>query len=87
MPIDRRLGGIQRALGRRGHRRAVDADLSSVQRLQAGDAAQHGGLATAGWPEQRIELPLLHAERNVVDRKVLLLRRKPDSESPVEWTF
>jgi hypothetical protein len=54
----------------RRHRRDVatgELDATGVRPLEAGDHPKQGGLARAGWTEQREELALIDDEVDAVD--------------------
>src|SRR5439155_22776950 len=47
---------------------AVEADDAALGTLQSREAPERRGLAAAGRTEQRVEAPVLHGERDVLDR-------------------
>jgi hypothetical protein len=52
--------------GQSGDVASVDADGARRRRLEAADHAQHGGLATAGGPQEGHELALVDAEGEIL---------------------
>src|SRR5262249_40813349 len=56
---------VRRVIGRVP---AADQDLALVRLLEASDQPQRGGLAAAGWPQERQELALMHLEGDGVAR-------------------
>ena len=53
--------------GRTAHHRVVDADVAFADALEAGDAAQHRGLAAARRAEQAADRPRGERQVQVVD--------------------
>ena len=51
-------------------RMAVDADVPGCRGVEAGDRAQKGGLAAAGWSEQREEFAGGNVEADIVERAI-----------------
>ncbi|MNT74090.1 hypothetical protein D3C72_2128710 [compost metagenome] len=49
---------------------AVEPDVATAQRLEAGNAAQHRGLAAAGAAQQAGDLTLRQLERHVIDHRL-----------------
>jgi hypothetical protein len=58
------------AVGSRcGHRLAVDRDRALLDRQEAADQIEQGGLAAAGRPKQSQELARAHVERYLFERQ------------------
>ena len=51
------------------HGLAIDDDGAAVRRLEAGDHPQQGGLAAAGWAEQREEFAARHLQADVIHHR------------------
>ena len=57
------------AFRRRAHQiLAIQQDLARIRQVEAGDHAQDGGLAAAGWAEQGEEFAALYAQADVMYR-------------------
>ncbi|MCH3719021.1 hypothetical protein LZB68_08060, partial [Campylobacter lari] len=71
--------------GGRGDDRAVQQDAAGAYRLEAGDGAQHGGLAAAGFAQQAADVAGRQAQRQVLHHGAQALGRVVRQRKMIEF--